>query len=70
MQDCGYTLTNARRRSNSSMQGLADFRTKFETHETEPVFEEQIHGDLEKIGANENAVTKVDSTSSYGGETD
>lgn len=44
MQDSGFTFANARRRSNSSAQGLADFKTKFETAEPEPVFEEQIHG--------------------------
>lgn len=44
MQDSGYTFTNARRRSNSSAQGLADFRTKFETTEPDPVFEEPLHG--------------------------
>jgi hypothetical protein len=39
-------LNNARRRSNSSSYtaGLKDFKTKFETVETEPVFEEGIHG--------------------------
>ena len=47
-------MTNARRRSNSSTHQLKDFKTKFETLETEPVFEEELHGpgamgeDLEK----------------------
>lgn len=59
VQDYGYTMNNARRRSNSSTQGLADFRTKFETIEPEPVFEEQLHGP-----ADESTVTKVESTSS------
>lgn len=44
MQDSGFTFANARRRSNSSAQALADFKTKFETAEPEPVFEEQLHG--------------------------
>lgn len=44
MQDSGYTFANARRRSNSSAQGLADFKTKFETGEPEPFFEERLHG--------------------------
>ncbi|EEH35974.1 hypothetical protein PAAG_00297 [Paracoccidioides lutzii Pb01] len=44
MQDYDYNFTNARRRSNSSTQGLADFKTKFETIEPDPVFEEEVHG--------------------------
>ncbi|KAH8821016.1 hypothetical protein F5884DRAFT_766277 [Xylogone sp. PMI_703] len=46
VQDTGYNLANARRRSNSSSYaaGLKDFKTKFEEIETEPVFEEQLHG--------------------------
>jgi len=46
VQDEGFNLANARRRSNSSSYtaGLKDFKTKFETVETEPVFEEDIHG--------------------------
>ncbi|OJD17860.1 hypothetical protein AJ78_02101 [Emergomyces pasteurianus Ep9510] len=47
VQDYGYNFTNARRRSNSSTQGLADFKTKFETVEPDPVFEEEMHGPLE-----------------------
>lgn len=41
-----YNIHNARRRSNSSSitAHLKDFKTKFETVETEPVFEEEIHG--------------------------
>lgn len=48
-------MANARRRSNSSsyQAGLKDFKTKFEHIETEPVFEEEIHGassaDLEDL---------------------
>lgn len=46
VQDAGFNLSNARRRSNSSSYsaGLKDFKTKFEHIETEPVFEEEIHG--------------------------
>lgn len=51
-------MNNARRRSNSSTHGLADFRTKFETIDPEPVFEEQLHGPTDQ-----SAVTKVESTS-------
>ncbi|KAJ5745546.1 hypothetical protein N7520_010728 [Penicillium odoratum] len=63
-QDCGYTFTNNRRRSNSSTQGLTDFTTKFEIAEPEPVFEEQLHDTPDVNVAKEIAVTKVDSTSS------
>ncbi|KKA23417.1 hypothetical protein T310_2483 [Rasamsonia emersonii CBS 393.64] len=44
VQDYEYNFTNVRRHSNSSGQGLADFKTKFETIEPEPVFEEELHG--------------------------
>jgi hypothetical protein len=51
VQDEGFNLANARRRSNSSSYtaGLKDFKTKFETVETEPVFEEDIHGAEEEL---------------------
>lgn len=64
MQDYGYTFTNTRRRSNSSVQGLADFRTKFETVDPEPVFEERVHGPLEETTSDGEPVTKTMSTSS------
>ncbi|KAJ5810901.1 hypothetical protein N7447_010417 [Penicillium robsamsonii] len=63
MQDTDYSFANARRRSNSSTQGLADFNTKFEAFEPEPVFEEEVLDDKD-MAANENAVTKVESASS------
>jgi len=45
IEDYSYNLTNPRRRSNSSSHtALKDFKTKFETVEPEPVFEEEIHG--------------------------
>jgi hypothetical protein len=46
LEDYGYNVTNPRRRSNSASmsKGLKDFKTKFETVETEPVFEEELHG--------------------------
>ncbi|TVY24347.1 hypothetical protein LHYA1_G006365 [Lachnellula hyalina] len=52
VQDEGFNLTNARRRSNSSSYtaGLKDFKTKFEHVEPDPVFEEDIHGaNLEEL---------------------
>lgn len=64
MQDCDYKFTNTRRRSNSSTQGLADFSTKFEAIDPEPVFEEGFHGVSDMLTENESTVTKVDSTSS------
>jgi len=46
IQDSGFTIANARRRSNSSSYaaGLKDFKTKFEQIDADPVFEEDIHG--------------------------
>lgn len=61
MQDSGYTFTNARRRSNSSAQGLADFRTKFETTEPDPVFEEPPHGSSVGDASGDMAAAEADS---------
>ncbi|KAJ5665601.1 uncharacterized protein N7477_008049 [Penicillium maclennaniae] len=69
VQDYDYALANARRRSNSSTQGLAEFRTKFETIEPEPVFEESVRG-YSGLVANEITVTKVESTSSNDSESE
>jgi len=46
VQDEGFNMANARRRSNSSSYtaGLKDFKTKFEQIDPEPVFEESLHG--------------------------
>jgi hypothetical protein len=46
VQDEGFNIAGARRRSNSSSYtaGLKDFKTKFEHVEQEPVFEENLHG--------------------------
>lgn len=67
--DYGYQFTNARRRSNSSTQVLGDFKTKFETNEADPVFEEELHGpseeDMEK--ASMASGDKEESTDSVGG---
>ena len=70
MQDTDYSFTNARRRSNSSTQGLADFNTKFEAFEPEPVFEEEVRGDADMAAVNDNTVTKVESASSNDSEAD
>lgn len=44
--DYDFKFTNARRRSNSSSNGhgLSAFKTKFETVDQDPVFEEELHG--------------------------
>jgi hypothetical protein len=43
--DSGFTMANFRRRSNSSTHGpTIDFKTKFETVEADPVFEEETMG--------------------------
>jgi len=64
VQDFAYNPTNPRRRSNSSSLGhdLKSFKTKFETVETEPVFEEELHGalpedELEKQTTNSSSST-------------
>ncbi|OJD22566.1 hypothetical protein ACJ73_06088 [Blastomyces percursus] len=67
VHDYGYTFTNARRRSNSSTQGLADFKTKFETVEADPVFEEEIHGPLHEDINGMDGVGLKSNESSTGG---
>lgn len=57
VQDFEYNFTNARRRSNSSSHGLADFKTKFETVEVEPVFEEEMQNALDKDQEDESATS-------------
>jgi hypothetical protein len=64
VQDYGYTFTNTRRHSNSSNHGLTDFKTKFETVEQEPVFEEELHGQVEQDQVGAYIVSKVDSIDS------
>ncbi|KAM3072266.1 hypothetical protein ACMFMG_009079 [Clarireedia jacksonii] len=68
VQDEGFTMTNARRRSNSSSYtaGLKDFKTKFEQIEADPVFEEDIHGAVEDLPE----TTRVNTDSSEGGSVD
>ena len=59
-------MAYTRRRSNSSTHNMKDFKTKFETIETEPVFEEEIHGpmgeELEKQSttSTENSIAEED----------
>lgn len=62
-QDYGYNFSNARRRSNSSTQALGDFKTKFETVEADPVFEEELHG-ATPGDEEHNALEKGNSTDS------
>ena len=63
VQDEGFNLANARRRSNSSSYtaGLKDFKTKFEQVEQEPVFEEELHGpgeDFEDLPETQRVTTE------------
>lgn len=46
--DQDIRFTNARRRSNSSSisHHIVDFKTKFDFNDTEPVFEESLHGPI------------------------
>ncbi|KAF1921904.1 hypothetical protein BDU57DRAFT_584878 [Ampelomyces quisqualis] len=46
VEDIKPNMANARRRSNSSTHNMEDFKTKFETIEIEPVFEEELHGPM------------------------
>jgi hypothetical protein len=46
VEDIKPNMAYARRRSNSSTHNMKDFKTKFETIETEPVFEEELHGPI------------------------
>lgn len=64
--DEGFTVTNARRRSNSSLTSpthISDFKTKFEVNELEPVFDETIHG-AGVLDDNGEELTKTDSSES------
>ncbi|KAJ4378504.1 hypothetical protein N0V86_006210 [Didymella sp. IMI 355093] len=64
VEDMPYNMNNARRRSNSSTHQLKDFKTKFETIETEPVFEEELHGaigeELEKQSTTSSSNKSID----------
>ncbi|KAL3456830.1 hypothetical protein BJX64DRAFT_281093 [Aspergillus heterothallicus] len=64
VQDYEYTFTNTRRHSNSSLQEISGFKTKFETVEPEPVFEEDLHGPVTETTINGEPVVKVNSASS------
>ncbi|KAL2408233.1 hypothetical protein ABEF95_003108 [Exophiala dermatitidis] len=64
VEDYGYTFTNARRRSNSSTHALGDFKTKFETRDTEPVSEEGLHGPTEDDIEKASSLSKEESTDS------
>jgi hypothetical protein len=59
IEDYDYNMNNPRRRSNSSSNthSLKDLKTKFETIEPEPVFEEELHGPLENSEVLENVST-------------
>lgn len=67
--DENFTFVNPRRRSNSTgyANQLRDFKTKFDVNETEPVFEEALHGpsdddgdDLSKTETSESGRSEED----------
>ncbi|KAF2256399.1 hypothetical protein BU26DRAFT_513232 [Trematosphaeria pertusa] len=68
VEDYGYNMNNPRRRSNSSTHAAKDFKTKFETIETEPVFEEEVHGamgaelDKESTASSSKSVEEEDAS--------
>ncbi|KAL4935757.1 hypothetical protein BDV06DRAFT_120800 [Aspergillus oleicola] len=64
VQDYEYSFMNSRRHSNSSTQETSGFKTKFETVDPEPVFEEDLHGALTETPIDGTPVVKVESTSS------
>ncbi|TQS32946.1 hypothetical protein Golomagni_06726, partial [Golovinomyces magnicellulatus] len=66
INDDDFTFTNARRRSNSSSfsHSARDFKTKFEIHDPEPVFEESVHGPLVEEDENGDTLSKTDSSES------
>ena len=72
--DSGYDFANARRRSNSSTKDLGDFKTKFEMRDSDPVFEEELHGptDEDVEQASMASMEKEESTdsSTLGGSVD
>jgi hypothetical protein len=46
IEDIKPNMAKTRRRSNSSTANMKDFKTKFETVELEPVFDEELHGPM------------------------
>ncbi|KAI4156580.1 MAG: hypothetical protein L6R39_001090 [Caloplaca ligustica] len=65
-QDYGYKFTNARRRSNSSSLGhdISNFKTKFETVESDPMFEEDFHGARDEDADEHMGLEKAESAES------
>lgn len=61
-----FNFTKPRRRSNSSSvdSRMRDFKTKWEVNETEPVFEEDVHGSErdEDVAKSESSETGSTST--------
>ena len=45
VHDGAFNMNHSRRRSNSLVDRPENFKTKFETIEPDPVFEEDVHGD-------------------------
>ncbi|KAG6074670.1 hypothetical protein E4U16_003821 [Claviceps sp. LM84 group G4] len=66
VMDEDFKFSNARRRSNSSTVShhVTDFKTKFEVVDTEPVFEESIHGPIIEPIEPDDTLSKTDSSES------
>ncbi|KAL3473733.1 hypothetical protein BJX99DRAFT_232905 [Aspergillus californicus] len=67
VQDYDYNFTNTRRHSNSSIQGIPSFKSKFETIDPEPVFEEGLHGPPTETITDGTPSAKADSVSTESG---
>ncbi|CAK7232702.1 hypothetical protein SBRCBS47491_008361 [Sporothrix bragantina] len=65
--DQTFNFANPRRRSNSSSMttDIRNFKTKFDVNETDPVFEEDIHGPTED---DDDMLHSMDSNSTEGSE--
>lgn len=62
MFDENFNFNKTRRRSNSSSVSnhVREFKTKWEVNETDPVFEEDVHGpeqDTEDVAKSESSET-------------
>lgn len=64
--DDQFNMSHPRRGSNSAGHAnIADFKSKFEMNDVEPVFEETLHGPEPEV-----ELTKVETASTSGGSTD
>ena len=72
VQDYNFKFANQRRRSNSSTLALGDFKTKFETMEHDPDYDESVHGPLyeDPDDMNLEKADSLDSGSTLAGSVD